>query len=194
MAVRFISMREKKDGISGATLIEVLRDIDQPDGTVVRNCWTFPPEVLSIRAGEYGLDPETDFALAWELVHGESLHGLDGQDDDEDPPLFTAPSLAAARMKHTDRMRNRLKRHESREDRRTGSRALEAFNTHNAVLHQVHKALIIDHELAGLAGAYVESIRGQQPAAPPTLKERYRHALGEAPSTPSHAQRPRRIK
>lgn len=80
----------------GRTYVHVARMLDREDGTI-RAAVIMPPDTLAIRAGEYGLDP-ADTALLLDVVLHESF--LEYADNDH--PLWTAPSIAAARERHLD--------------------------------------------------------------------------------------------
>lgn len=58
---------------------------------------TMPPETLALRAGEYGLDPNDADLLLDVVLHETFIAYPEGQH-----PLWTAPSIAAAREEHLD--------------------------------------------------------------------------------------------
>lgn len=88
------------------TYVRVARMIDLPDEGTLVGVHIMPPETLAIRAGEYGLDP-ADTALLLDIVLHEPF--LEYANDDH--PLWTAPSIAAARERHLDEVATVRARH-----------------------------------------------------------------------------------
>lgn len=87
----------------GLTYVHVARMMDRgpddksPGWQTIRTAHIMPPDTLALRAGEYGLDP-ADTALLLDVVLHEPF--LEYAEDDH--PLWTAPSIAAARERHLD--------------------------------------------------------------------------------------------
>lgn len=181
MAVRFISTELKTEpGERGMSYFEIHREIDQPDGTVVHDAWLLPYDTLTIRAGEYGLDPVADSDAVWDMLLAESLQGH----EDPDPPLFTAPDVATARREHLATCRARLEQHAGRAPRQNAAMKQRADGAHDAAWAKLRRLALADTELAELVGrrtaiarAHVERGRAREPRS---LKAEIRHELAQA--------------
>jgi hypothetical protein len=88
------------------TYVRVSRLVDFSDEGTLATAVAMPPETLALRAGEYGLDP-ADTALLLDVVLHEGFITY----ADEDHPLWTAPSIAAARERHLDEVATVRARH-----------------------------------------------------------------------------------
>lgn len=98
------SVKDERD--RSRTYVRVLRLVDfQEEGTLV-GAHFMPPDTLAIRAGEYGLDP-ADTALLLDVV----LHEIEVEYPADAHPLWTAPSIAAARERHLDEVATVRARH-----------------------------------------------------------------------------------
>jgi hypothetical protein len=135
MAFRYTGARRE------GTTIYVYREFDNPDGTVNMEQMQMPHTIVSIRAGEYGLDPEKDKDAVWDMilheVEANHQHGITV------PDLLTANTLEEARDAHLARCRAVKEQHRAR---RTTSTTEETPD----VIALVHQACLIDRQLADL--------------------------------------------
>jgi hypothetical protein len=135
MAFRYTGARRDGD------LIYVYREYDRPDGTVGVEQMQMPHTIVSIRAGEYGLDPEKDKDAIWDIIlHENEANHSDGM---VVPELMTAETLEEARDSHLARCRRVKERHGKI---RTKSATREVPD----VIAQVHRACLIDPQLIDL--------------------------------------------
>jgi hypothetical protein len=156
MAVRLLEV------IQQGRWLQVQREIDMPDGTVVSNGHIFPIEAMAMRAGEYGV-PVTDTETLLDILLYESLP--DFHDDDDEPDvsvLVREPDLSVGRRRHLDQVAAVKARHAGRAPRQNGAMRARADEADSAVRAAIIQASDLDPELAELAG---EMLRRQLPAA-----------------------------
>lgn len=153
----------------------VLREVILKTGEAVRQSWTFPADIISIRAGEYGLDPIDDFDKVWDIVSHEM-----NMDDDVESPLFTAATLEDARDQNWARIAKERDKLLTR--KRATAWDKDEQKAHDDVLAAVREHTIVDRQLALLA---------REVAKLNVRVERARRAE-EAKDTATHLQKARR--
>jgi|SRR5881394_1549194 len=146
MAVRFLEV------VQTGRWLQVRREIDQEDGSVLENVHAFPIETLAMRAGEYGL-PVTDPETLLELVMVESLPDFPEPELDGVAAVVAEPTLDAGRRRHLDRVRAVRDAHAARAPKGNGAQVRAAETRHADVQAAVILASDLDPELAELAGA-----------------------------------------
>jgi len=146
VAIRFLEL------VQTGRWLQVRREIDQPDGTVVENVHCFPIETLAIRAGEYGI-PVTDTDTLLDLVTHESLPDFPEPELGDVPALVAEPTLEAGRARHLARLDVVKRAHGARAPKGNGAQVLAARARHADVRAAIVLASDLDPELAELAGA-----------------------------------------
>lgn len=132
MSIRYIGL-ERRDG-----RLVLYRSVTDKEGNGVIGLIAMPAETLSIRAGEYGLDPEEDKEAVIDIILHEMM--VEG----EDIPLMTAATLEEARETQLGRCREKRDKFHAR--KRNTSR--EEDETHVEVLDALAETLVVDHQLA----------------------------------------------
>lgn len=146
MAIRFL------DVVQTGRYLQVRREIDQPDGSVLEDVHAFPIETLALRAGEYGV-AVTDTDALLDLVTYESLPEFPEPGLGPFPALVAEPTLEAGRRRHRDRVAAVKAEHDARAPRQNGAAKRAADIRHAEVRAAVVLASDLDPELAELAGA-----------------------------------------
>jgi hypothetical protein len=156
VAVRFLEM------VQTGRWLQVRREIDQPDGSVLENVHAFPIETLAMRAGELGI-PVTDTERLLDVVTYESLPEYEQPGDEPGVSvLITEADLGAGQRKHLDRVAAVKAAHDGRAPRQNGVMKRAADDRTATVRAAIVQASDLDPELAELAG---ELLRRQIPAA-----------------------------
>lgn len=134
--------------IGNGAVVEIIRDQVREDGTIDRRCHHIPVECLSIRAGEYGLDPVADADAVLDIL----LHEQDAEPQDEAVhPIVAAPTLEEARDAVLGRCRKARDGHH-RARRAKGARPSPAEDqAHVETLEALPGLFIADRQLAELA-------------------------------------------
>lgn len=145
MAIRLLEV------VQTGRFLQVRREIDQEDGSVVENVHAFPIETLALRAGEYGV-PVTDTDTLLDLVMIESLPEFPEPELGPFPALVAEPTLAAGRRRHLDRVAAVKAAHDARAPRQNGTMKRTADTRHAQVRAAIVLASDLDPELAELAG------------------------------------------
>jgi hypothetical protein len=154
-------------------IVEIVRDQIR-DGIPDRLVHQIPVEALSIRAGEYGLDPVTDA----EAVLGILLHELDQEMPAEElPPIVTAVTLEEARGTVLERCRKaRDGHHASRIKGKATRTTPEQDEAHVDVLESLPGLFVADRQLATLARIHMKAaVRAERERqAAPTISHKAR--------------------
>lgn len=145
MAIRFLEV------VQTGRYLQVRREIDQPDGTVVEDVHAFPIETMALRAGEYGV-PVTDTDTLLDIVTFESLPDFPDPELGPFPALVAEPTLEAGRRRHLDRVAEFKAAHSARAPRQNGAMKRAADDRHGQVRAAIVRASDLDPELAELAG------------------------------------------
>lgn len=135
MTIRYLGLERR-----GGSLL-IYRSITDKDGNGVIGVLQMPPEILSIRAGEYGLHPVDDLEAVLDMILFENTLEVD------DIPIVDAPTLEEARDEQLRRCREKRDRFHAR-PRKTSR---EEDETHIEVLEALAKHLVADEQLALLA-------------------------------------------
>jgi hypothetical protein len=149
VAIRFLEI------VQTGRYLQVRREIDQPDGTVLEDVHAFPIETMALRAGEYGVSV-TDTDALLDIVTYESLPEFPQPELGPFPALVAEPTLEAGRRRHLDRVAAVKAAHDGRSPRQNGVAKRAADTRHADVRAAIVRASDLDPELAELAGADLE--------------------------------------
>lgn len=150
MAIRLIEMRQT------GRLLQVRRQVDQPDGSVVDGWHVFPIETLAFRAGEYGVPISSPESLL-ELVLAEGLEEFWEDDEHKATPyLVSAPSADRGRAWHLQRLAAVQAEHAGRPRRTNAQQEAASRVRDTSVREEVVRAADLDPELAELAAELLE--------------------------------------
>jgi hypothetical protein len=165
--LRFVSAEQRGPNI------EIIRDQVREDGTIDRNVHHIPVECLSIRAGEYGLDPVDDAEAVLDIL----LYEMDATPPNEEfHPIVTATTLEEARNTVLQRCRKaRDARYGAR--RSKGARPSVAEDqAHVEVLDALPGLFLQDRQLAELARIHIKAAvwAEREHMAAPTMSHKAR--------------------
>lgn len=138
---------------NGAT-VEIVRELVREDGSTYRHAHHFSADCLSIRAGEYGLDPITDYEAVLDIL----LNEQEAEPDDEVlPPIVTAATLEEARDTVLARCRAVRDRQYQRPRAKAARTTAAADEAHVEVLDSLPRLFVQDRQLAVLARIHMKA-------------------------------------
>jgi uncharacterized protein (DUF885 family) len=164
MSVRYISLRRE------GNKLQVLREIILKTGEAVVEGWQLNPEVLSMRAGEYGMDPIDDADALWDMILNEvHVHKIQS-------PLLTEATLEAAREMHLADCRFERDKLDARPSPREWT--AQEKKDHEAVLAALREQCPADRQFALLyreeVKASILDLKSRPTPTAPTMQERNR--------------------
>ena len=128
--------------------IQILREEIGADGKPFKHAIQIPIDCLSIRAGEYGLDPIDDAEAVLDIL----LHEHDSAPADEViPPIVTATTLEAARDAVLARSRAARDNQHARRKGAMAATSRAQDEAHVGVLDALPGMFVQDRQLAVLA-------------------------------------------